>query len=417
MTDADVHFISGMIGHHAQAIIMAGWAPTHGASASMRTLCERIINAQTDEIALMQRWLRDRHEPPVEAKPVPMKMMMNGVEHEMLMPGMLSDDQMKQLDAARGPEFDRLFLPFMIQHHSGAVTMVGPALRAGCGPGRGGVQDGQRHPGRSDHRNQSHDQDVSHHARGLTMKFKMHRVLAGIIALAATAATLSPVAAQNAPNPDPRVGLRGGKLDTNGTVEPAAMAAWNMRLLSNTTPPAPFLGKTNADLAFFGKYVIQGNYGGPLLWDISNPAQPVLAKTDLCPASQDDVSIFKNLLFVSRANRTPVASTAARRACRDSVSKDRMRGVRIFDISDINNPKYIANVQTCRGSHTHTVVTDPKDNANVSTSTSRARRRCARPPSSRAARARLARTRIPTRRGSGSRSSRCRSPIRSRRRS
>jgi uncharacterized protein (DUF305 family) len=124
VTEADVHFISGMIGHHAQAIIMAGWAPTHGASASIRTLCERIINAQTDEIALMQRWLRDRHKPVPEANAGPMKMMMNGVEHDMLMPGMLSEDQMKQLDAARGQEFDRLFLRFMIQHHRGAVAMV-----------------------------------------------------------------------------------------------------------------------------------------------------------------------------------------------------------------------------------------------------------------------------------------------------
>ena len=124
ITGADVRFISGMIGHHAQAIVMAGWAPTHGASASIRTLCERIINAQTDEIALMQRWLRDRHQPVPEAKAGPMKMMMNGVEHDMLMPGMLSEDQMKQLDAARGLEFDRLFLRFMIQHHRGAVTMV-----------------------------------------------------------------------------------------------------------------------------------------------------------------------------------------------------------------------------------------------------------------------------------------------------
>lgn len=137
VTDADVHFISGMIGHHAQAIIMAGWAPTHGASASIQTLCQRIINAQTDEIALMQRWLRDRHQPVPEAKAAPMKMMMNGVETEMLMPGMLSDAQMKQLDAARGAEFDRLFLRFMIQHHRGAVTMVSELFAAGAGQDEG----------------------------------------------------------------------------------------------------------------------------------------------------------------------------------------------------------------------------------------------------------------------------------------
>jgi uncharacterized protein (DUF305 family) len=123
-TEADVNFMTGMIAHHSQAILMARWAPSHGASESIQTLCARIINAQQDEIVLMQQWLRDRLQPVPEAKPGPMKMKMNGMEHEMLMPGMLTDAQLKQLDAARGPEFDRLFLTFMIQHHQGAVQMV-----------------------------------------------------------------------------------------------------------------------------------------------------------------------------------------------------------------------------------------------------------------------------------------------------
>ena len=121
---ADVNFMGGMISHHAQALVMAGWAPSHGASQSVRVLCERIVNEQNDEIATMQQWLRDRKQPVPEAKPGPMKMVMNGVEHMMMMPGMLTDEQMKQLDAARGAEFDRLFLTFMIQHHKGAVSMV-----------------------------------------------------------------------------------------------------------------------------------------------------------------------------------------------------------------------------------------------------------------------------------------------------
>ncbi len=123
-TAADVHFMSGMIGHHSQAIVMAGWAPSHGASPSVHTLSDRIINAQRDEIATMQQWLRDRQQPVPEASAKGMKMVMDGVEHEMLMPGMLTEAQMKQLDAARGKEFDRLFLTFMIQHHKGAVQMV-----------------------------------------------------------------------------------------------------------------------------------------------------------------------------------------------------------------------------------------------------------------------------------------------------
>ncbi|MBX6333123.1 MAG: DUF305 domain-containing protein [Gemmatimonadaceae bacterium] len=123
-TEADVRFMTGMISHHAQAILMAGWAPTHGASPSVRTLCERIINAQRDEIVTMQQWLRDRGQPVPEPSPHGMKMTMNGAEHTMLMPGMLTDAQLAQLDSARGPEFDRLFLTFMIQHHRGAIAMV-----------------------------------------------------------------------------------------------------------------------------------------------------------------------------------------------------------------------------------------------------------------------------------------------------
>lgn len=123
-TAADVHFMQGMIGHHSQAIAMATWAPTHGASSSVRTLAERIINAQQDEIATMQQWLTDRHQTVPEAKAGPMKMMMHGKEQEMLMPGMLTAEQMHQLDLARGPDFDRLFLTDMIQHHKGAVSMV-----------------------------------------------------------------------------------------------------------------------------------------------------------------------------------------------------------------------------------------------------------------------------------------------------
>jgi uncharacterized protein (DUF305 family) len=123
-TKADVDFMSHMIGHHAQALVMAGWAPSHGASASVRTLCERIINGQQDEIATMQRWLKDRGQPVPPPSPMPMKMKSGSMQHEMLMPGMLTDAQMKELDQARGPEFDRKFLTFMIQHHKGAITMV-----------------------------------------------------------------------------------------------------------------------------------------------------------------------------------------------------------------------------------------------------------------------------------------------------
>lgn len=123
-TAADVHFMTAMIGHHAQAIDMSRMAPTHGASPSVLILAERIINAQQDEIVTMQHWLGDRLQPVPEATAHGMGMGHGGMEHGPLMPGMLTDAQMKQLDAARGKEFDRLFLTFMIQHHRGAVAMV-----------------------------------------------------------------------------------------------------------------------------------------------------------------------------------------------------------------------------------------------------------------------------------------------------
>ena len=123
-TRADIEFMSGMIHHHAQAVKMARWCPTHGASRSVSVLCRRVDVGQTAEIELMQQWLRERNQPVPEADPRGMKHVMNGVEHFMLMKGMLTDAEMARLDSARGPDFDRLFLTFMIKHHDGAVWMV-----------------------------------------------------------------------------------------------------------------------------------------------------------------------------------------------------------------------------------------------------------------------------------------------------
>ena len=137
-TAADVRFMQGMIGHHAQAIVMANWAATHDARPDVRILAERIAVAQTDEIRMMQRWLRDRHQavPDADAHHEHAGMDMPGMPP--MMPGMLTAEQFAQLDAARGPVFDRLFLTFMIGHHQGAVTMVKQLLAV---PGAGQDDD------------------------------------------------------------------------------------------------------------------------------------------------------------------------------------------------------------------------------------------------------------------------------------
>ena len=123
-TAADIEFMSGMIGHHSQAVKMAGWCASHGASKSLQIFCGRIALGQTAEIGLMSNWLKDRNQPVPQPDPRGMPMMMDGKMTYMMMPGMLTEEQMKQLDATRGVDFDRLFLTDMIQHHKGAISMV-----------------------------------------------------------------------------------------------------------------------------------------------------------------------------------------------------------------------------------------------------------------------------------------------------
>jgi hypothetical protein len=170
-------------------------------------------------------------------------------------------------------------------------------------------------------------------------------------------APVRPFVSMAAPTPDPRVGLQAGRWD-------AAQAAWNLRLISTTPPPEGSLEAFHSDLAFAGKYVVQGNYNGFEIYDISNPARPVLANAYICPASQNDVSVYRNLLFMS-AEATNSRADCGFGGVPDPVSKDRVRGIRIFDIANMAAPTLVTSVQTCRGSHTHTVVNDPKDRANV----------------------------------------------------
>lgn len=159
------------------------------------------------------------------------------------------------------------------------------------------------------------------------------------------------------PDPDPRVGLPAGVWD-------AGEAIWNLRLVSSTPSPEPFAGVTNSDLAFTGRYAIQGNYNGFQVWDLTSPSSPVLTKGYFCPASQSDVSVYRNLLFVSGEGLGGRLDCGGE-GVPDPVSADRLRGIRIFDISDLDNPVNVGNVQTCRGSHTHTVVEDPNDPEHV----------------------------------------------------
>ena len=201
-----------------------------------------------------------------------------------------------------------------------------------------------------------------------------------------------PVPPDNLPRPsttDPRANLKPG-----GPGVKAAEAAWNMELVSNLPKPEGFFDKdrplgtrppetpepapgtprtppnpntlsfTNSDLAFSGNHVVVGNYHGFNTYNIERANRPQLIASVVCPGGQGDVSIWGNLLFMS------VEQTRGRLDCGlqgvvPPVSNERFRGVRIFDITDLKNPKQVAAVQTCRGSHTHTLVPDPKDKSHI----------------------------------------------------
>ncbi len=164
-----------------------------------------------------------------------------------------------------------------------------------------------------------------------------------------------------APSPDPRIGLKPGESATD-----AGDASFNLKLISNSPAPAGFTGRgaTGSDLAFSGNYIIQGNYRGFVIWDGTNPRSPKLVSSFLCPTTQGDPTVYGNLLFISGEGQ------GARNDCgatpiTDTVSMDRFRGVRIFDISDKAKPRLVTNVQTCRGSHTNSLVENPDDRNSI----------------------------------------------------
>jgi len=198
--------------------------------------------------------------------------------------------------------------------------------------------------------------------RLMTTPHLCRAVLSAVVLL--TPALSAQERAGGTPVRDARVGLRAGWWD-------AAQAAWNMRLVSTSRPPAEFIPAQpgdfdymNSDVAFKGNYVIQGNFQGFSVWDITDPFHPRLVHAERCPEQQNDVSVYKNLLFLSGESQNGRVDCGTQ-GVQEPVSPERFRGVRLIDISDPTHPRIVANVQTCRGSHTHTVVTDPKDTSVV----------------------------------------------------
>jgi uncharacterized protein (DUF305 family) len=354
----DVKFMQDMIHHHGQAVEMAALVRDRTNTQAITDLAGRIDASQADEISFMQGWLRERGEDAPSPAPTGPATAPHaghpGMDHSAPadhagMAGMATPQQMAELEAARGEAFDQLFLRLMIAHHEGAVKMVADLLAR---PGS------------------AYDPVLYRFANDVTNEQNAEiKRMTGLL---------------RERLPDPRTNLQAGFRD-------AGQAISNMELIASLSKPtgffdpsspegipprlpaenqdgdarsgtadetsrrAPFLSFANTDMAFSGDLLAVGSYHGVQLYRLGQGAEPQLISAIVCPGGQGDVSIIGDLLLMS------VESTNGRVDCgREGVgpdpSPDRFRGLRIFDISDVTRPRQVGQVQTCRGSHTHSVV-------------------------------------------------------------
>ncbi|NDY95100.1 DUF305 domain-containing protein [Wenzhouxiangella sp. C33] len=359
---ADVRFMRDMIPHHQQALDMSALAPERSQNRELLDLARRIETTQIDEIELMEQWLVDRGEarPDRDWRPHVSAPEDDGHDHhphhvEHGMEGMATPAQMTDLEAASTEAFDRLYLELMIEHHRGALVMVDDLMDQA-----GSAQDPALYEFATDIKN---DQAA-----------EIDRMT---ILLASYSA-------------DPRVGLSAGFGDAGSAIRhlrptaslakpdgffdpanPAALPPARLRELAGETEgedngdtaasdrarPA-LLDFANTDLAFAGDLMVVGNYHGFKLYDIVDPDDPQLISAVVCPGGQGDVSVVGDLLIMS-VEQVRGRVDCGLKGVAQPVSDERFRGLRIFDISDRAMPVQVGQVQTCRGSHTHSVVAGP----------------------------------------------------------
>ena len=357
-TVADVDFMQDMIIHHHQALLMAILAAPSTNNQAILDLAGRIDVSQADEISFMQDWLGEREE----QVPDPTAEHSEHTHHNMM--GMATPEQMTQLAESKSTDFDRLFLQLMITHHDGAIKMV---------------KELREQPG------STYDPLLNEFASDVTndQAVEIERMNALLIGLSS----------------DPRAGLKAGLYD-------AGEAILNMQLLVSQHKPLgfydpanpeergvgkpkdeqdeeaededkeqtiekaaedlryPMLSFSQSDMAFRDDLLVTGSYHGFNIYRIDEEGLPKLITSVVCPGGQGDVSIVGDLLIYS------VEQTRGRLDCglegvTVDASLDRFRGLRIFDISDLSRPMQVGAVQTCRGSHTHSVVAGPTPDGKI----------------------------------------------------
>jgi len=388
-TAEDVAFMQGMILHHQQAVDMARLVKERTNTEELRTIAGRIESSQADEITFMQTWLKERGEAVEDA------MMKDHAHHTMK--GMASPDALKALAAAKGTEFDRQFLTLVIAHHEGALDMVEELLKeAGTAADPvlfqfvGDIESEQKAEiGKMDKLLAGLSADPR---SGLAAGFdKAGEAIMGLTKIATLAKPAGFFNPENPADLRPPVPPKKDKEKKEGAAEPAKAEADAMApeaaaapaVAAATSAPAatespatdpakreeedltefaersPLLDFANTDMAFFGDVMVAGSYHGFNIYQLGTDGVPTLKSSVVCPGGQGDVSVVGNLLVMS------VEQTRGRLDCGlegapGKINEERFRGLRIFDISDLAAPRQVGAVQTCRGSHTHSVVSaDP----------------------------------------------------------
>src|SRR5215213_2667032 len=357
-TADDVQFMKDMIMHHYQAVQMAALVKDRTNRQPIVDVAKRIDASQADEMKFMRKWLSDRGQTapdPAAGHAMHMQHAMPAMTPASAMGGnnaaamgMATPEQMAALGAAKGPQFDRQFLERMITHHQGAVTMAEALLRR-----PGAAYD----PVLFEFVNEVINDQKAEIKR-------MNALLVGLV-------------------DDPRSSLKPG-------LASAGQAISNMRVVASLPKPtgfvdpanpaglppkpvpakkgekpaagaderSPLLSFANTDMAFSGDLLAVGNYHGFNLYRLDSGGTPQLLSSTICPGGQGDLSIVGNLMIMS-VEQTRGRVDCGRQGVRDDISRERFRGIRIFDISDRTRPVQVGQVQTCRGSHTHSVVSGP----------------------------------------------------------
>ena len=368
----DVRFMQNMIPHHAQAVEMAALVKDRTNNEDVRDIAGRIDAAQSDEIKFMQDWLRERGQTAPEAGGASEHAGHSGghggghgghhgmTEAEMAMMGMATQAQLADLAAAEGTDFDRLFLQLMITHHEGAVTMVETLLEQ-----PGSAYDPVLFEFTGDIVNDQSKEIEQMNAMLVNLSQDPRAALGAgfrnageaIMNLELVAALPKPAGFFDPENPAGLAPLILADESEEEADEPADRGDEDEQSVDGTQwgERSAFLSFSNTDMAFFGDKMVAGNYHGFNIYELDDEGLPELLSSVVCPGGQGDVSIVGDLLIMS------VEQTRGRVDCglqgiSDDISEERFRGLRIFDISDLTRPVQVGQVQTCRGSHTHSIV-------------------------------------------------------------